>query len=156
MSQAASQATAFYKEVARTGRLWTIRDADGFPAPMTASGHRAQPFWSSRSRAERVIKNVSAYAGFNAVEVLWDEFCAKWVTDLWAEGIKVGINWSGKHAVGYDLEPSDLQRRVEAELEWQSQAPETDDLSDETDCLGCGSTIPAGDVKCAACGWSYR
>src|SRR5262245_53577377 len=43
MSQAASQAWAFYREVAKTRLVWTVRDECGFPAPMTSSGKRAQP-----------------------------------------------------------------------------------------------------------------
>ena len=43
MSQAASQAAAFYRDVAETGRVWTIRDAGGFPAPVGGSGQRSQP-----------------------------------------------------------------------------------------------------------------
>ena len=38
MSQAASQAWAFYREVAKTRVVSTVRDEDGFPAPMTSSG----------------------------------------------------------------------------------------------------------------------
>ncbi len=29
----ASQAAAFYREVARTRKVWTVRDAGGYPAP---------------------------------------------------------------------------------------------------------------------------
>ncbi len=62
MSQAAAQAQAFYREVAKTGKLWTVRDQRGFPQPMTNDGYRAQPFWSSLSRVQRIVKNVPAYA----------------------------------------------------------------------------------------------
>jgi hypothetical protein len=114
MSQAASQAWAFYREVATNGTLWTVRDEDGFPAPMTASGRRAQPFWSSRSRVEKIIKSVPAYAGFHPHEINWTEFCNKWVPGMTRDGLLVGVNWSGQRAIGYDLEPQDLQRNVEA------------------------------------------
>ena len=43
MSIAAAQAAIFYRDVARTRRLWTIRDAGGFPAPKNSRGVRAQP-----------------------------------------------------------------------------------------------------------------
>jgi hypothetical protein len=29
----------------------------------------------------------------------------------------VGVNWSGKHAIGYDIEPEDLVKSVEAVIE---------------------------------------
>jgi hypothetical protein len=117
MSQTGSQAWAFYREVAVTRVLWTIRDEGGFPAPMTSSGKRAQPFWSSRSRVERIIKSVPAYVGFEPYEVSWEDFCNKWVPDLTKDGYLAGVNWSGKRAVGYDLEPERLQRCVEAVIE---------------------------------------
>jgi hypothetical protein len=43
-----------------------------------------------------------------------------WLPDLKASGVKVGVNWSGKGAVGYDLDPDDLVANVShfiAELE---------------------------------------
>jgi hypothetical protein len=117
MSQAASQAWAFYREAATTRVIWTVRDEGGFPAPMTSSRQRAQPFWSSRSRVERIIKSVPAYSGFEHCEVSWEGFCSRWVPDFVRDGLLVGVNWSGKRAVGYDIEPENLVRSVEAVIE---------------------------------------
>ena len=114
MSQAASQAWAFYREVAVTRVVWTVRDEGGFPVPLTSSGQRAQPFWSSLSRVERIIKTVPAYSGFEPYEVSWENFCLKWAPGLQRDGLLVGVNWSGKSAVGYDIEPENLVRNVEA------------------------------------------
>jgi hypothetical protein len=114
MSQASSQAWAFYRDVASNRVLWTVRDAGGFPAPVTASGKRAQPFWSSRSRVERIVKSVPAYSGFEPYEVSWEDFCNKWVPGLANDGLLIGVNWSGKRAVGYDIEPERLQQSVQA------------------------------------------
>lgn len=117
MSQASSQAWAFYRDVAAKRVVWTIRDEGGFPAPISSSGERAQPFWSSRSRVERIIKTVPAYAGFEPYEVSWDDFCDEWVPDLSKGGYRVGVNWSGKHAIGYDLEPESVVQCVQAVIE---------------------------------------
>lgn len=116
MTQSASQAAAFYREVARTKRLWTIKDEGGFPAPLTSEGCRAQPFWSSLSRVERIIASVPAYAGFEAVELAWEEFRDRWVPGLTQDGLKVGVNWSGSRARGYDIEPERVQQSVEAAI----------------------------------------
>jgi hypothetical protein len=116
MSQAASQASAFYRDVAKTRLVWTICDEGGYPAPKTSSGQRAQPFWSSLSRVEKIIKTVPAYAGFKPVEISWDEFCSKWIPELTQDGLLVGVNWSGKGAVGYDMEAERLRWHVEAIL----------------------------------------
>lgn len=114
MSQAASQAAAFYREVAASRRVWTIRDARGYPAPRGTSGKRAQPFWSSRSRVEKIIETVPAYAGFSPDEIDWDKFLSAWVPGLTRDGLLVGVNWSGKRAHGYDLEPAQVARNVAA------------------------------------------
>jgi len=120
MSQAASQAWAFYRDVAKNGRLWTIRDEGGFPAPQGSKG-RAQPFWSSLSRVQRILEAVPAYRGFEPYEISWGDFCEKWVPVLARDDIRVGVNWSGARAVGYDLEPASVQRSVEALMEPAAQ-----------------------------------
>ncbi len=103
--QSASQAAAFYREVTEHRVVWTIRDEDGFPAPLNASGERAQPFWSSRSRVERIIATVAAYRGFTPVEITLDVFLERWVPGLTRDGILVGVNWTGDRATGYDIAP---------------------------------------------------
>jgi hypothetical protein len=120
VSAAAAQATAFYREVARTRRVWTIRDDGGFPAPKNSRGTRAQPFWSSPSRVERILKNVAAYRGFRSVELTWEDFRDNWLAELEADGMAVGVNWSGKTASGYDLEP----RSVREAITWQIEHPQ--------------------------------
>jgi hypothetical protein len=117
VSQAGSQAWAFYREVAATRVVWTIRDDGGFPAPLNLSGERAQPFWSSRSRVERIIKNVPAYSEFSPYEISWDDFRSRWAPGLTNDGVLVGVNWSGQRAVGYDVEPEELVRCVQAVIE---------------------------------------
>ena len=114
MSQAGSQAWAFYREVARTRVLWTACDDVGYPSPMTSSGKRAQPFWSSRSRAERIIASVPAYAMFQPEAVTWADFCEQWVPDYERDGLLIGVNWSGARARGFDIEPERVQQSVQA------------------------------------------
>ena len=112
MGQSASQAQAFYRDVARTRKLWSCCDDVGFPQPKTSFGGRAMPFWSSLSRVQRIIKTVPAYGVFRPHEMTWDEFLSVWVPELKAAGVKVGVNWSGKGAVGYDLDPDDVVANV--------------------------------------------
>ena len=113
MSQAASQAADFFRAVSRNGRLWTIKDDSGFPAPATPEG-RAMPFSSSRSRAERIVATVPAYRSFVVVELTWDEFRDRWLPGLERDGLRVGVNWSGIRAVGSDMPPSEVRWEVEA------------------------------------------
>lgn len=70
------------------------------------------PFWSLRSRAERVIGNVAAYEGFVVFEVSLEEFRSRWLTGLERDGLLVGLNWSGPSATGYDLAAVDVERNL--------------------------------------------
>ncbi len=112
MGQSASQAHAFYRDVAKNRKLWSCRDDVGFPQPRTSFGGRAMPFWSSLSRVKKIIKTVPAYGVFTPYELTWDEFLTKWMPDLKAIGVKVGVNWSGSGATGYDMEPDDVLANV--------------------------------------------
>ena len=125
MGNASTQAHAFYREVAASRRVWTVRDAAGYPAPETSQGVRAQPFWSSRERAERVIKNVPAYRSFSIEETSWEEFRDRWLPDLRRDGMLVGVNWAGRTATGLDLDPDWVQHGVEALIEQAGGPPAT-------------------------------
>lgn len=112
MSQAASQAAAFYRDVASNQKLWTVEDDVGIPAPMTSTGRRSMPFWSSLSRVKKVISTAPAYSGFRPRELTWSEFVGEWVGELKQDGYLVGVNWSGPRVRGYDCEPDDVVRNV--------------------------------------------
>ena len=125
MSNAASQAAAFYRDVAKSGQVWTIRDEGGYPAPLTRSGEQAHPFWSTRSRVERIIKSVPAYSGFEPEEIRWEVFRDKWLPNLRRDGYLLGVNWSGASAGGYDLDADWVQHCVEVEIENLGGPPAT-------------------------------
>lgn len=118
MTVGAAQADAFYREAVDHGCVWTIRDEGGLPAPMTDSGQRAMPFWSLRSRAQRVVETVPAYAGFTVDEAIaLDVWLDRWVPGLERDGLLVGLNWSGERATGYDVSPADLVANLAARAE---------------------------------------
>lgn len=112
MSTSAAQASAFFDEVGRTESVWTVEDDGGVPAPLGADGRRAMPFWSRRSRAERVIGTVPAYSGFRPSEIALRDFVDRWLPGLERDGIDVGLNWSGSRATGYDLTPREVLARL--------------------------------------------
>lgn len=114
VSTAAAQADAFYSEVLTTGSVWTVQDAEGIPAPMTAQGYRNMPFWSLRSRAERVVATVPAYSTFEVIELSAEKWRRDWLPRLAEDGIRVGLNWSGPRATGYDVEPSSIEAALTA------------------------------------------
>lgn len=115
MSVSAAQAEAFYQVVLRAGEVWAIRDEAGFPAPLTPES-RAMPFWSARSRAMKVIQNVDAYEGFEPVQLALGEWRTRWLPGLTRDGIRVGLNWSGERAVGYDFDADDVEANLSVRL----------------------------------------
>lgn len=104
MTIASVHAAAFYRDVTQERTAWTLRDARGFPAPQ-GDGSRAMPFWSSRSRVERITETVPAYAGFSPIEIPLADFLERWLPGLERDGLKAGLNWSGERATGYDVDP---------------------------------------------------
>ena len=71
------------------------------------------PFWSSLSRAKKIVANVPAYAGFEPVEMSWKEFRDEWLPQLAEADELLGVNWNGPRAVGYDLPGETVKLAVE-------------------------------------------
>jgi hypothetical protein len=108
MSLSGAHRAAFRREAPREGRVFSIRDEGGFPTPTDADGNRALPFWSKSSRAERVTILVSAYRGFDVVEIGLDDWLERWLPELDRDGFLVGVNWAGAHATGYDVAAAEV------------------------------------------------
>ncbi len=114
MSISGAHAAAFFEEVLREGQVWTIRDSEGFPAPLGADGVRTMPFWSLASRAEKIVSTVDAYTGFEKVAIPLSEWRSKWLPGLEQDGLLLGLNWSGPRATGYDVEPASALASISA------------------------------------------
>jgi hypothetical protein len=114
VSVAAAQAEASYREVIASGLVWSLGDAAGSPAPLTPDGHRAMPFWSKRSRADRIVSDVPAFEDFEVFQISLDEWRERWLPGLEGDGLRVGLNWSGKRATGFDLSVQDVIRNMAA------------------------------------------
>ncbi|WP_041840662.1 DUF2750 domain-containing protein [Actinoplanes friuliensis] len=108
MSLSAAHSAAFRREVPQEGRVWSIRDSVGHPAPKDSRGNRAMPFWSKQSRAKRVVGAVPAYQGFAVVEIPVSDFLDSWLPGLQRDGLLVGVNWAGARATGYDMAPTQV------------------------------------------------
>ena len=108
MSLSAAHTAAFRREVPREGRVWSIRDTVGHPAPRDVTGRRAMPFWSKATRAERVVGAVPAYRGFDVVAIPVDDWLDSWLPGLQRDGLLVGVNWAGTRATGFDMAPTQV------------------------------------------------
>ncbi len=107
-TQSSKQATDFYKEVAKSKKVWTVRDKKGFPAPRNIEGKRSLPFWSSLQRVKRIISEAPNYTKFTPHEFTFDEFSSKWVPGMKKDGILAGLNWGGVNAAGYDVDSEEV------------------------------------------------
>jgi hypothetical protein len=108
MSLSGAHRAAFRREAPREGLVFSIRDKGGIPTPKDADGNRALPFWSKSSRAERVTILVSAYRGFDVVEIGLDDWLGRWLPELDRDGLLIGVNWAGVHATGYDVAAAEV------------------------------------------------
>ena len=116
MSLSGAHRAAFRREATQDGRVFSIRDAEGFPAPADDGGSRAVPFWSRPTRAQLIVKHVAAYRGFEVVPIAVDEWLSGWLAHLEHDGMLIGVNWAGGRATGYDMTPAQVLRWF-AELE---------------------------------------
>jgi hypothetical protein len=124
MSLSGAHRAAFRREASQGGRVYAIRDTSGYPAPAHPdSGRRAMPFWSKPTRAQLIVKHVTAYHGFEVVPITVDDWLSNWMVSLEHDGLLVGVNWAGARATGYDLTPGQVLRWF-AELEAGSATPE--------------------------------
>jgi hypothetical protein len=116
LSQSAVQWSTFIKEIIKYRKIWTIKDDGGIPTSTNIDGETSMPFWSLKSRAEKIIENVPAYSGFQPYEIKFDDFLNRWLKGLEKDGLYLGVNWSGKRATGYDMKPKEVLERIQYEL----------------------------------------
>lgn len=116
MSHSAAQWNAFIKEVIEHRKVWTIKDEGGIPTSTNIDGETSMPFWSLKSRAEKIIENVPTYRGFQAFDIDFDEFLNSWLKGLEKDRLNLGVNWSGKLATGFDMKPREVFERIQYEL----------------------------------------
>jgi hypothetical protein len=105
MSLSGAHRAAFRREAPQEGRVFSIRDAGGYPIATDEDGARTLPFWSKPSRAQKVVSQVAAYGGFDVVEIDLEDWLGHWLPGLEREGYLVGVNWAGPRATGYDETP---------------------------------------------------
>jgi hypothetical protein len=112
VSQSASQAAAFFREVASHGTVWYVTDDRGLPAAETSGGKRALPYWSSPARAQRAadIWGAGLRTGSFSLETWRD----RELPSLAADDYQVGINWTGPRLVGWDFTVAEVLSRLAA------------------------------------------
>ncbi|MEQ4210148.1 DUF2750 domain-containing protein, partial [Actinopolymorpha sp. B9G3] len=59
-------------------------------------------------------------AGMEPVEISGQDWLDKWLPNLEKDGLRIGLNWSGARATGYDLTVADVLRNLDARREPRS------------------------------------
>jgi hypothetical protein len=95
MSEPASDAWLFYREVIASGFVWTLWDGENFPSQRNAAGQQSQAFWSSEARAKQVIALTPTLKSMKPYEISWADFTNHWAPGLNANGILAVLNWPG-------------------------------------------------------------
>ncbi len=120
MSVAAAQASKFYEQVAVDRKVYTFMDDDSFLV-FRKDGNDVVPFWSSRTRLEKIAKMHPKFKASAIFEFSLEEFMTKTLLQLEEENICIGVNWSGSRLVGYDIPISELRTSI---ANWQSKHSE--------------------------------
>jgi hypothetical protein len=129
MSFAASQASKFYEQVAKQKVLFTLED-DGNYLVFPINGKHVVPYWSSRTRVQKVIQEHPKFGKFAIGETSLEEFFEKTLPQFREEKIHIGVNWSGARLTGYDLSPEELATNLKYNIDKWAAADSMDtDLS---------------------------
>ncbi len=112
MSIASAQAHQFYKDVAKSRELWTIRKDGVFASIVLKDGKTTTPFWLTQTRIERLIKSVPSIAGAEPVRITFGEFVSDWIPRIRQEQGLLGINWSGASLRGFNIDPDFVLRAI--------------------------------------------
>ena len=109
MSIAAAQSSQFVPQARASQSVFTFTEAGNYIV-FRVRDFETIPFWSSRSRLERVRKLHPKYQNYAQEELSLDHFLA-WLPRLEVDKIQIGVNWSGKHLTGYNCPAADLLAR---------------------------------------------
>jgi Protein of unknown function (DUF2750) len=60
------------------------------------------------------VSTVPAYSDFDVIEIPLEEFMDEWLPGLEADGLRIGLSWTGPRATGYDIEPRSVRAALDA------------------------------------------
>jgi hypothetical protein len=112
MSVAAMQARKFYEQCVDDGRVFTFCDQGDFLV-YPVRQVEVVPFWSSRTRLTTIQASLTKYRPYGIDQIPLDQFYEAVLPRLEAEGLYIGVNWSGSRLTGYNLSVSDLWRNLD-------------------------------------------
>lgn len=105
----------FIERVAASGRVWGLRDGQGWITVESNEDpdRRVFPFWSDAAYARRCVKG--PWAGFQPTSIPLDKFLGVWLPGMDLDGCLAGTNWDGELR-GAEIYPLSLKRALEDAL----------------------------------------
>jgi hypothetical protein len=119
MTISAAQYAKFNSEVARTGKAFTFTSEDELLI-YPVRGQDVVPFWSSRSRLEKIQSAHPKYQRYQITEYSLSEL-ESWLRQLEEDRIHVGVNWSGARLTGYNVAVPELRAALEHQIRARAQ-----------------------------------
>ena len=126
MSTAAIHTSKFYEQAVSDGKVFTFDDGDGYLVfPM--DGAEVVPFWSSRTRLEKIKKDHPKHSRREITEETLTVFMTDTLPFLEKEGIRVGVNWSGQRLTGFNVTVADPRKNLQHWIDRRNQGePDAD------------------------------
>jgi len=121
MSHSAAHATKFYEQVTIDQKVYGLED-DGSFLVFRIRDHDVVPFWSSRSRVTAIQKRNPKYRKWTVTEEPFPAFVEHTLSQLEAERISIGLNWSGERLIGYDIPVPELRKTLDYWTKKRSEA----------------------------------
>jgi hypothetical protein len=106
VSIAAAQYSKFKEQITKDSEVFTFFE-QGNPLIFRVNGNDVMPFWSSRSRLEKIQEARPKYQNYQIADFRFEQFL-QWLPHLAKDDIYIGVNWSGLKLVGYDIPAQDL------------------------------------------------
>ena len=103
----------FVEEVAADGMVWIIEKNGEYVTSDNRFGTKCFPWWSSRERVLKQLKQVPAYKGYQQIGFEWHVFLNEWVPILKQAGCLLGINYAKPENIGFDLSIQEVINAVE-------------------------------------------
>lgn len=119
MSISAAQYSKFCSEVAQKQCVFTFTEQGGLLI-YPVQGQEVLPFWSSRSRLEKIQASHPKYQRYQISVYSWPEFESR-LRQMEGDGIHAGVNWSGRRLTGYNVAAADLRAALEYQVRSQAQ-----------------------------------
>jgi hypothetical protein len=111
--------TGFIKEIMEQKKVWTIENVEGVPTTLD-DGEVSMPFWSSKLKTEKAIRDVTVYHEYRLLEISLDDFINKWLPELEKDALLVGANLNGKNLIGADWKPKELLEQIQYYLTFRN------------------------------------